>query len=315
MPPSLEIRPSRPGRRLRVLAAVLWSASITGGLAAQPALGASVPGGPAVGASSAPVEAAGRLDQGLGTRLGAVVNDLRRHAGLTTLTLDARRLVPVAEARTLTMLREHRLALEVDAAGRNVADLLNAQGVRWSRGGEAVAWATGPRDVDPLSGIVVGMLSDPQTRSLVLTPGSTDLGIAVGLLDDGASVRLPPREAASVPATPRLAVATIIVVEKSGPSAPRLAVPSPTVRSGSAVGIVVEPDGIGRLSVVITSLDGDLLAIVAWNRSVRGRTSLRWDGLVDGRPAAAGTYQVRAFTVDAKGQASDPARATVTVAR
>jgi flagellar hook assembly protein FlgD len=104
-------------------------------------------------------------------------------------------------------------------------------------------------------------------------------------------------------------VASVVAIRRDGPAAPVLTA-RPAAHGGAVVGL--RPDGAGRATVVVTDRAGTLLRILAWDRRVGGPVSLAWDGrLSDGRSAPAGTYQVRAFTVDAEGRASDPAVAEV----
>lgn len=259
------------------------------------------------------VAAAPSIDQDLGARLSSVVNRVRRQAGRSTLIVDTDRIASVAATRTLDRLRTRRIAPGTTSTGLTVDDLMTAQGVRWITGGEVATWAGGPIDADPLSALVVQLLSSPSNRALLLAPQVTYIGVAVGILDGGVALRVPVRAGMVTATAPRIAIASLILVERDGPAAPRLSVSPPSTGATKGVAIEVTPDGPGRLCVVITDKDGELLAIVAWDRMVRARTVLRWNGRANGRVAAAGTYQVRAFTVDANGRASDPARLRVVI--
>jgi uncharacterized protein YkwD len=261
------------------------------------------------------VAAAPAIDPDLGARLASVVNRARRQAGRSTLIVDTDRIASVAATRTLDMARTRRVAPQATSTGLTVDDLMTAQGVRWLTGGEIATWAGGPIDADPLSALVLQLLSSPSNRALLLAPAVSHIGVAVAILDGGVEVRVPVRAGTTTATAPRVAIASLVLLERDGPAAPKLSASRPDTGAARGVAIDVTPDGPGRLSVVITDDAGELLAIVAWDKVVRARTVLRWNGRAGGRVAPAGTYQVRAFTVDANGRASDPSRVGIVLGR
>jgi uncharacterized protein YkwD len=308
--PALRGAPGAPA-----LAALLAAGVLLAGLvpAASASVVAQAPRGPVT--DVAPAAATASLDTALADRLASLINDLRRDVGRRPVVVDTDRMGAVAAVRVRDMMASHQIAPSATTDGKTIEDLMTGQGVRWLAGGEVVTWATGAVGTDPLNAIVVQLLSKPSYRSLILASRATDIGVAIGILDGASTMKLAGSRNRTVAAAPRIAIASIVLIEKDGPAAPRLAFDAHTVRSGSGAGVRVTADGPGRLSVALTGAQGDLLAVVVWDRPVSGPVDLRWDGTVNGKPAPPGTYQVRAFTVDSKGRASNPSFAEITVTR
>ena len=302
------------GVALVLLAAFAWPGSAAA--AARPGEAAAWPTSPTP-ATLAPTgtsaQASGQLDVALGDRLTVLINQIRRRAGRSPLEVDLRDLTAVAESRVGDMMSLHK----VTAAGAGAPTVLNMlvdRGVSWRAAGEAVAWSPGGAAVDPLNGLLVSLLASPQGRTLILSKDATEVGVAVGILDDQLPVTLADRHT-SVPPAPLIAIASVVAIDKSGPNPPGIELATPKFKSGASLGLTAWPDSAGRLSVVVTNIDGDLLAVIAWNRQVSGRTSLRWNGRIGSAPAVPGTYEIRAFTVDDAGIASDPLCTEITVTR
>ncbi len=301
----------KPGRRdrSRVLAAVMaivLAAAIVPGAASVARAGGSIPG-PATMVVSAPLTPV--VDAAIAARLAVAVNRARAAQGLTTLAVDPERVGSAAAYRTLDIARTRTVA-STTSDGYAIEDLLLGAGVRFRWAGEMVAVATqGPSGVDPLPRLLVLLLADPVDRRLMLDPRAEIVGVGVASR---------PASAGAEPTSDRAAgdgmlVASLILVRRDGPATPGLTA-SADGRGGALVAMT--PDGSGRATVVVTDRVGTLLRILAWDQRVKGRVSWRWDGrLTDGTPAPPDIYQVRAFTVDADGRASDPAVILVTTHR
>ncbi len=303
------IQSNRGRHRLRVLAAfmatVLAAAVVPGAASASREPGSTPrPSASVVAAAPAPA-----VDAPLAARLATAVNRTRAAQGLTELTVDAERVGSAAAYRTLDIAQTRTVA-PTTSDGYAIGDLLLGAGVRFAWAGEMVAVATsGPSGVDPLPRLLVQLLADPVDRRLMLEPGADMVGVAVARRPASAGADLTSDGAAGE----GMLVASVILVRRDGPAAPGLAVSAD--RQGGAI-VAMTPDGSGRATVVVTDRVGTLLRILAWDQRVRGRVSWHWDGrLTDGTPAPSDIYQIRAFTVNADGRASDPAVTLVTTHR
>lgn len=116
-------------------------------------------------------------------RVLALINRDRAAAGLVAVRADSR-LREIARARSNDMVARSYFAHE-QPDGRNVFDLIEANGIRWYAAGEIIAWNTWPTLADSAAAADTGWLESPGHRAVVLSRDYNYAGFGLAVAPDG----------------------------------------------------------------------------------------------------------------------------------
>jgi uncharacterized protein YkwD len=148
------------------------------------ALAASLAFGTVAAGAPAPVAGAGLTVAAAEQQMLGLLNGDRQTAGLVAVRVDSR-LMAIARARATDMATRHYFAHH-GPDGRNVFDILSAQGITWYGAGEIISWDTYP--LAESAGVAnQGWLDSAGHRDILMSTNYNYLG--VGLATDASNGR------------------------------------------------------------------------------------------------------------------------------